>query len=318
MRGVFHIGWPKTGTTAFQRNVLSKMTGEMVCLGNNLCNKRSETLQSFLKSGFGNADGSDHFSLELERSYPECFEFFYSEERVSLQLFWSEIDDWGGFIKKVNPEARVLIFIRRQHDWLRSFYLEKKHGGALVDGIYSSPVAEQEAPASFHEWIDALLLKKKNGHKCLLDFIDYAHWYSSLSKSLTEDEILILPYEILLQDINIWAAAVSKFTGIEQELIIKGMSVKEYVTGQRLHDHWAKRFVGPVRKFAPIDLLIGYARTLSMAKKIMFYTNFIARDEEDLDLRVDQRDELVKIYACGNQLLSNRLKADLSSLGYWT
>lgn len=314
---ILHIGWPKTGTTAFQRNVLFPQRGRINVEGNNLSDDRWSVLESFYDISPPAGSFLDKYKGRAQADWP----LIYSEERLLLRTLCG--DDFFDKVKSIAKveEVKVVAFIRNQEDWLKSFFREKSSGGTMDDGLDDAQGVgnqpEYNHYSSLSHWLDAIIKENRLGGG-LLEIANYNYWYHGLRSIVGPNNLTFLPYELLDVSPTLWAEKISQATSIPCDDIMNGMRVKEYVSGARLHDHWLGKVIKPMRGVWAVELVIKRVRSNSAAQKLLSLTRLAESRQSLSEFRPDQVDYLREFYRKDNCHLSEAIGMDLSALGYWT
>ena len=123
-----HIGYPKTGTTWFQKNFFPEVENFSLVnredIVDNLVHCDALNFDPTKVRGFMNSKYSSNRILSLEG-------FLGTTHNFGLNGYLSK--EHANRLKEVFPDATIILFIRKQHDIISSFYYQYITGG----GTYS-------------------------------------------------------------------------------------------------------------------------------------------------------------------------------------
>ncbi len=124
MKTLFHIGFPKTATTWFQRNYYPFVTNASYI-------KRAETFKTIFQPGFFEyqpKDAIDKFNNLNNDLLIFCLENIVgTHHNFGLQGYMSSA--FARRIKDTFPDSRIVLFIRNQPDIIASNYIQYIKGG---------------------------------------------------------------------------------------------------------------------------------------------------------------------------------------------
>ncbi len=220
-----HLGLPKTATTYLQRHIFSEFTG-VNYLG------RFDGLRDFdpfikvfanyfhfypkqeLLQGYGNVDRV--IADTAQKLFPEDTDtpLFISDEGLTFRFFDAFDKQWYGrsamcsenFFERLDwyarhgaYELRLILVLRKQVDWLPSFYAEK------FMQLRKSP-----ATAAFDNFIEFALGKGYYMHG--MNNLDY-QYLSGLMDRFDSSAVCFVPYERLRTDPDGFVAQIAEFMG---------------------------------------------------------------------------------------------------------
>ena len=185
---LIHVGYPKAASSYIKRKYLSKFS-EFVII------PRNQHLNEILKN---NADIDKirqilptHAGNEKEDS-----PLIISNEMLAGKTFWT-IDGATDAAKNLNkafPDAKILILLREQRSYIESAYKYSINNGAYLPEI-----------DKFYSLNKEHILKK-------LQYNDFIKLYVNL---FGEDNVCVLPYEMLKKNENEFRHKLTDFTGFE-------------------------------------------------------------------------------------------------------
>jgi len=121
---VLHIGLPKTGTTALQRSYFPQIQNYNTCYNpSNIIKPIVQLLKVIDFFGMKDEDVEMFNSyLAQELNKIDSKNIFISLENLSSRLLKFDFKTRGDFLKKIFPDAKIVIVLRYQPDLLRSLY----------------------------------------------------------------------------------------------------------------------------------------------------------------------------------------------------
>ncbi|HSE91089.1 MAG TPA: hypothetical protein VLJ79_33070 [Candidatus Binatia bacterium] len=183
----FHLGLHKTGTTFLQREVFPKIDPEMFCF----LGKMSSLMKYIIYQDPAYFDAEGIRARILEHAHPQKINLISNEDLSG--------DPLNGGIHRTNilsnlhscfPNAKVLLFIRKQDDWALSNYLGSiRRGTNLPLRQFYGPALDYEKSA----W-------QRRYPNPTLELFRYSPYIRRLKTLFGEDASLILPYEALKVD----------------------------------------------------------------------------------------------------------------------
>ncbi len=201
----FHCGLHKTASTFLQNFIFPELPGikffgkcynehgkavspapfdEMMRLLNKpIGYKFVEERLRKLKDSIRKARGESPVLYSQESILAPSTEFFYNDDNRNLHL-----------LKHLVPDARIILFIRRQDQWLESLYAEN--------------YIKKQWPFSFPDY------RKFYGDK----FKDYLNWHRlaiECFEHFGEEKTLIIPYETIKSDLSMAIHLLETFSMIK-------------------------------------------------------------------------------------------------------
>lgn len=198
-----HIGLAKTGTTTLQQDVFSK-TPAIAYLGKNLVPEPLDAARRGLTRGpearFDAAAARAAFETYLESRAGRPL---FSDEDLSV---WKFLDPavMGARAGRVFPDHRLIYVTRRPRDWVASQYFFRLSTWRpdTLDGI--------------NPWLEAHLARLEVGSD--VAEIRFAETFRRFWRAAGERPFLILPHELMAQDLDGFLAAIEAFMGLDGEL----------------------------------------------------------------------------------------------------
>ncbi len=227
--------------------------------------------------------------------------FLFSDEAATGTLrSYPDVIVKASRIKKVFDKVKIIIIIREQEAILKSHY--RMHPFDPRDSFDRDYV-------SFDKWI---YLEKSKKYNSYLDVIDYKLLYENYINIFGQDNILLLPIEMLKIDNNTFSEKISSFCQIDFEETKKLLSEnqtfnlgvsKNYNRLRKLHSQ--APFLGKlIRHMIPDQFK-------QKLKKIIH-----KGDREKIIISEQNRKFLQLKYSKGNAYLSEKLKISLEKYGY--
>jgi hypothetical protein len=318
-----HLGLSKTGSTFFQKEILPGISG-IRCLDKPM----SDLVDGkFLRDGIlsrffgvspaiwdelGEALFAELLGPPDEREAPRSV--LISDEGVLVS--WSR-DPFsvGQHLERCSRMAsrwnfsrvKVLFTFRRQDTWLASSYTQE------------SDRLRGASQAQFEHWVRSWL-NKKNGYYETGIRLDYALLYRRLVEVIGEPNVLMLPYELMKEDLSAFYQQWFAYLGIteEGEAILRRIHSRPGARNERHTDShtWALR--APIEEGVPfLRLRPGRAFTaLGLPRKVYLRRPDLKRGKT-IRLTPSLRREILECYANSNLALGQALKMNLSSYGYY-
>jgi hypothetical protein len=195
---LIHPGYHKTGSTWLQQNVFADPK-----LGFVRTETPIETDEAFVSVNpfrFDRARAAAMFEgLLSDASATGCVPVI-SHERLSGDLETGGVDSRAiaDRLAETFPRARVLIVIREQRDMLLSI-----HKTELTFGTYTIE----------RRWRDRTVIERRSPAPTL-EYFEYHLLIGYYQELFGADRVLVLPYELLVQDALAFVSQISKFAGL--------------------------------------------------------------------------------------------------------
>jgi len=327
-----HIGLPKTGTTTLQRRVFPHLDA-LSYLGDHESSQRVHATLSGLelmpKAYFRERHTEFLHSLGLSESrvFDITRRFLISDERLTAYLFWPR--RWRGFgyftlcgeslLERLhilrdhlhsqhNVELKLLITLRRQDEFLHSFYaFHPRTFNAVTGG------------SCFEEYVDYLL--GTGYYLCGGHALDYHSLIGTVYQHFGKEDSCVLFYETMRDEPAIFAEQLASFLESDSSPILKGLESRERqlaVTSSR------RQTVSPGAMRLPFRSLVGLKRACLPAwnvrvprqgrlHRLLFHRDRISETEMHEETRVS----IMSRYHPSNRALGQQLGVDLSAYGYY-
>jgi hypothetical protein len=127
MSVIFHIGFPKTGTTWFQKELFPVLT-------NSIYIDKKTTSRYFVLS---DVYEFDPLEIKLSLNFSNNSNYIFSSEGLSTQInnsknYGEHSKTYADKIKATFPNAKIIIFIRNQQSIIPSAYSQYLKNGGVV------------------------------------------------------------------------------------------------------------------------------------------------------------------------------------------
>ena len=296
MQPIIHVGYSKCASTFLQREVFPNHE-EIAFFGKNLSGN-GEKFYPGAKELTGTLINLETFN-GLDSTLVQALNNFRNNNRDKIlvwsnELFCESVAPFLLFeqLAKLLPDAKVFIVIRRQADIIQSMYKYKGYN------LQFSPRKYRGRHVSFFDWYHYAKENYLNvgGHKArdwsgdYLRIIDYNSFVKVIESHFKAENIVILPYERLSDDIG----QVYDMLGVPRKTI--NTKSKANKSSNSFVFHKIADILGIRRGFG-----------LGLAKKYAGSASF------DKDILKDAQ----AFFKSGNEALDNRYKLGLGNLGYF-
>lgn len=216
-RLVFHLGYPKTGTTTLQQRVFPRHP-ELRYLGKLIPGYGyvSDDVTRVI-SGVTHGDhtwSGDELREVLTRI---CAEESRPAVLVSTESFIhvdsAPPETVAERLGRTFPDCRLVVCVRRQEDLLASFW---RNHGAFGSHLYVQKAEGEgyELPLSFDRWLE---LNFRRPFKNVLGTLDYDHIVGLYEELLGPDAVSVIPYETMAQDLPRFCRDFAEVLGVSGE-----------------------------------------------------------------------------------------------------
>jgi len=300
---IVHVGYPKCGSTLLQRHVFPQLADvrhisfqgepelyQALALRTFAAGEagRKAVLSRFVDEVLGAAQptliSAEHFIMPAE-----CFRSL--ENHPLRHLDGMTILEQ---IAALPVPVRVLTLVRRQDDWLRSWYQER--------------IKRYETRA----FSDFVLAAENH---ILLETLAYDRMIGVLEGKFEPGSVHVVPFELLsLDSVAFWRriSALLPSVAAPVDLPIVRMSMRrETIFLRRQSNRLLRRLAGMTGGRAMPDRV-----AFGVLKKIYAQEGLLNRFSRPGPLRFDLPDGLADRFRADNRALSIRLDTDLSELGY--
>lgn len=324
----FHLGYPKAASTTLQKCVFNRHS-QIINLGLYpqanigrdmpsdpappapfLCDPELRVLHDLLTKTDGISYQDDQ-ALELWRSLTERYTedgktiVFSNEGLLSVRFSNPEVLEKCRRIHQLCPGAKILIIIRSQLELLKSLYRDHPFDPRTLQ--------HRPKPVSFSEFLDIDLRADLHSHANSLHF---DRTLDKLSSLFGENNILMLPLELLMHSTAQFSTQIARFLGIDGEEVLSNLQSCHENKGatQALNRYRSVRqFLSALMPRLPFltPTMESLDRKLRGFYSTLGNTADIRSTPEDVQ-RINKR------FAQGNAILENKLALSLKNLGYPT
>lgn len=216
---VFHIGYPKTGTTTLQKSFFDDRRvyylGKMLRGGKHAADSRTEP-SIRLVMDLLSAD-----TTRFEQSLPELqgliaapvatglpvvlsdeaftFAEYMRLPAISATPVFTDHAVLAGRFRQLWPEATIIVSIREQKSFITSFYLQSLKTGMNFQ--------------SFPEYVEAAFAT--SDRRSVLNALRYDEMYRAYAGAFGPERVKLLPFETYRKDFSLLLATVANAAGID-------------------------------------------------------------------------------------------------------
>lgn len=321
---ILHIGLPKTATSFLQEMVFDNIR-DVFYFGppkvEDFCNTPLNYITELNKI----MSGEIKLTNEEFNNLPNQISDFFSniEEKkvlISNETLCGQIIHFKNsrqnalFLKKVFKKPKIVFSIRNQVDWAESIYnqIMTKHNKYIIN---------EEFLGYKHGHTINEFFRYEKGKFLDCSAIYSFDWYSMIKEYIEifgKENVLVLPYELLKDDLNSFLARFYKFTGLipyfpeKKETVNPRLPDKtiEYSPilskyckkAQILPEGWFKRFILKNDRGLKKFLLKNNTKKLNISEQV--FTEY-------------QKNLIRDYYKNSNQELSKLIEADLQKYRYY-
>lgn len=255
MQQIVHIGFPKTATTTLQNAMLNHP--DVSYLGKGLRDDMSPSLslelarcaffcdsRSFREEAPG-LRGKIASAAAGKRCIFVSDEAFSFAEYMKIGLHWQRqvITDHevvAGRLVALFPDATILISIRGQLDFLKSFY--------------SQSVKVEHVSEDFDSYVEREIAAVC--HRSMLSALDYGRVHDAYAGAFGKDRVRISVYEDYRASFDAYLRHVARLSGLDEDSVLRAWGNRhENQTPPRMEsrvaDWCARNIPGPVRTILP-------------------------------------------------------------------
>ncbi len=210
------------------------------------------------------------------------------------------------------PDARVLVVVRRQRDWLKSLY------------AFRVSLSKKHEVRSFEDF----LIKRKFAENAF-DKLQYDKLVALYVQHFGRSNLLVLPYESIRKDWMGFQQAACSFIGISKPIMLKGTGpivlaspknikilnqIRRWNSGfQKLR--WCTKLLGKTGPKTGAALDTAYS-TVKKKWLIPILEKYHGSNSEPLQIPTDIEEKLQKIIPASNRRLNRMVDIDLAMYEY--
>lgn len=313
---VFHVGFPKAGSTSLQWQVFPYLEG-VTNLGLYPKNGPApeagvtvpclvdKSVRRFYKEMFMR----DGMTFDLERvkgllanitaDVGDTIPVFSNERATGVMFSYPDATVKAERLHRVfGPDLRIVIVVREQRAILAAQYR---------DWPFDSLNPRKGKPLGFEDWLTSL---RQQAYFSFLEVVKYDRLISVYRELFGADNVLILPLELLGSDKPRFAALLGGFIGVEPTQIEARLGQRPANAGHSARFNRARRW----RRHLPEGLQIG--RLLPQGARDAILRLLQGGGKEAVSYSPALEDALRSEFATGNERLAAWSGIDLRSLGY--
>ncbi len=306
---IVHVGYPKTATTTFQKNVFPhhpdiEYLGKFIPSYDFADPTLKRELDSLLFSDRLNYPGTGNLRQTVDslraKTSRKCAlistESFIHPSAVDLATVADRVFD-------AFAPCKILITIREQISSILSFYwMHGRFGQYLALGP-KDEADRIEYPIRFREW---LRFQQSSPYRNYMATLHYDRVVAYYALKFGPENVRVLIYESLKEDPDAYADDLSGFLGVDPATTRRLAAGKHEYPAEKRNMPWAKAHINDLIDFSDgCGCLSAFMRLMGLRKDC----RAIASPEALLN-------DLAEAYRAGNRRLENDLKLPLSRYGY--
>ncbi len=317
---LFHIGFPKAGSTMLQNQVFSRLSGTCF-LGRHMIDERLESRAQIINRGvpylvnksvrkfyreFINKDGFNYdeekaFTLlkEISEGVGEEIAIFSHEGVLNTLLAYPDAAIKAERIFRLfGKDLRILINIREQKHLIVSLY---RHSPFDPYDVKSGKAM------SIVDWINK---EKRRKYSSVLDLLNYERTASLYTRLFGSENVLVLPLELMISNPQLYAEKLGEFMGTNVDELTTLLARKPANIGKSVGYNRLRQF----RRNLPTSV-----RFRSFIPEFLYNTviNILKKGKkEQIEIPSDLVCYFDEKYAESNKRLSRLTGIDLKDLGY--
>lgn len=297
MQKIFiHVGYPKSASTMLQSNFFLNLKNV------NFINDKS-FYEALLLREFPGGEGSRKKKIEYfdNKISPKKINIL-SSEHFCMPSSWLNSDKRKFYsrnnislsIKKKFPGAKIILIIRKQKDWIESWYQERvkrnelrKINSLLVSDFFINDIKP---------------------------YLDYNLVYSHYKKHFGSKNVKMIPMEIIKKNPQFFSNQLTNFLGLKKVKIHK---FPIYRSSQSSTLTETKRLINIFLinfKFKKNSLMSNLI--LKIYKKVSFHLFFLSKFVMPIKIKDNQKNLMLE-FKNKNKILDEKLKLNLKKYDYY-
>lgn len=295
MATIIHIGYQRTGTSFLQKFIFPQ------------CQKHSfhghvEMLKYGLIDVAWRADRSidyDHLiaTYRVKEDHIISLESFIGPVREGSTL----IDVIPFRLKQIfgDKTVKILITIRKQDEWLKSYYAQWIASGGTMKFLY-------------------FISNKLGGHRFDPKTLDYLTTYMTYVKVFGEENVLVLPQELMKNNQTSFLTVLNEFTGESfSKVEKKGKAINRSLSGFQLK--WMRFLNRIFETQLSVDYWLSkkFFNTMKYRIKLQ-HSNFLRFGKSFTKEEIEYIENLMKSFEMSNRALDKKMSHySLADYGYF-
>jgi len=328
-----HIGMPKSASTYLQTQFFPFLDN-MYYVGSNKYSS-DPVMQLLQQIGLYRLGKLEVFEYNEIKSKIHNFLSVIKEQNIVLSLEGlagsrvtdKNIDNFSIFktcLKNIFHQAKIIFITRRQDTFFESLYTQRLKKGYYYD------------INTFINYRNKVFCKKKSVENDMYFDIgnnnidvfscNYFDIYNHYAKNFGESNILVVPFELLIEDKQLFLKTISAFMGsslLKEQLNISISKLNVNASYSKYSSQLAKMMncigVNMLKIILPHPKLLKKFMQYKTNGLIMFDKLLIKKGlyVKPRWLSQDMRAEILKIHRRSNKCLNDKVKFDLSKYGYF-
>lgn len=308
---VFHVGFPKAGSTTLQRQVFPHLNGYTYYGMHRYADKKDDDRVTYtkLKEFYDLLFKCDSVNFDAVKTH-SILEWLSNKAVNTMPLFSHEAGlgtiysypdvavKAERLFKVFGPDLRVVIIVREQSAILASQY--RDHPFDPRDIIKGKPM-------SFPEWIDAMDRLRYFRFTDLLHYDRIAAVYDSF---FSRKNVLVQPLELMTKEPHTFARTLGEFLDVDYKEIEPHLGHKPMNEGHSAGLNRLRRW----RRYIPEN--VRFSKFLPKPLYGFLWDSIVRGPKENVEITPALKKYIKKRYAQSNKALSKRIQCDLGVFDY--
>ena len=320
----FHVGYPKCASSFLQKCLfnrhsqilyLGRYPTKNVGLSNLDTDSKNlylndERLQLFYKK-IERQNSIDYSEAETKKLFVNIYHKYVSnsnqtvvlssEAITSVFLGNRDIGVKADRLKNIFPNLKIVFVIRKQAEIIKSKYR---------DWPFDPRSFEIGKPVSINRWIEIIFdSNDKKGYLYYLSSLDFSKVINYYVSKFSKNNILILPFEEMIQYLPIFSKKISNFLNIDDSETLIKLSEKPENTGASKRLNSIRR----IRKFFPEETTYLFSNNL----KERIIEKLGKGKKEKISIAPELETKIINHFRESNYKLSTEYNLELDKLGYF-
>lgn len=300
-KSVFHIGFPKAGSTSLQRQVFADLPG-YAYKGLNACadDRVAELYDGLFKKDTLNYNESRIFALAKDVTAEGSCLFSHESGLGTVYSYPDIVIKAQRLHKAFQGNLRIILIVRKQTDILLSQY--RDHPFDPHDIFNGKPV-------SFEKWYRKM---DKLRYFRFTDAIYYDRIVQVYDDLFGRENVLVLPMELMNADPASYAQKMGAFLDVDPNVIKPKLGLPAENTGHSSGTNRLRR----LRRSIPVSIEFSKILPRPIYQGI---TEVIKKGApESVNVSESLKHEIRQRYAASNKKLEERMDMQLEPMGYST